>query len=53
MDAFDALVFKLVAEHGGGAWVANNGRDEIMRRLQAPTDDVVVSLDNLFRLNLI
>jgi hypothetical protein len=53
MDAFDALVFKLIAEHGEGAWEANNGRDEIARRLQAPPDDVVVSLNTLGRLNLI
>jgi Abortive infection alpha len=53
MDAFDAQVLKLIAEHGGGAWTPTNGRDEIVRRLQVPPDDVVVSLDNLFRLNLI
>ena len=52
MDAFDAPVVKLIAERerGGGAWT--NGRDEIAKRLEVTSDDVVVSLDNLGRLKL-
>jgi Abortive infection alpha len=51
MDAFDALVFNLIAEHGGGQWT--NGRDEMASKLQVPMDDVLVSLHNLGRLSLI
>jgi hypothetical protein len=71
MDVFDALVLKLIAEHGEIPWVPPvtpslpaysavgsplrqpDARDEIARRLEATTDDVMVSLNNLGRLNLI
>jgi hypothetical protein len=61
MDVFDALVLKLIAEHGEIPWVPPvtpslpaysavgsplrqpDARDEIARRLEATTDDVMVS----------
>jgi hypothetical protein len=39
MDAFDALVFDVIAKNGGAAWTPT-GRDYIAKQLRATTDEV-------------
>lgn len=52
MDPFDVLVFKAVADNGAANWTPN-GRDSIAARLQKSADEVLVSFNNLERLNCI
>jgi hypothetical protein len=46
------LVFKAVVDNGGAEWQPY-ARDAISMRLQATTDQVVVSCDNLKRLGCV
>lgn len=52
MDPFDARVFQVIVDSGGSEWMPN-GRDAISSRLRASRDEVVVSFDNLKRLDCI
>jgi hypothetical protein len=52
MDPFDVLILRAVYENPSGSWTPN-GRDYMISRFKSSQEEVLVSFDNLVKLNCI